>query len=89
LTNLLNPKIGAFYVAVLPQFLPKDVPSVVGGVALTSVHVLEGLVWFTLLILAAQAARRWLDRPGFRRGIDAVTGIVLIGFSARLALTRA
>lgn len=89
LTNLLNPKIGAFYIAVLPQFLPKDVPSVVGGVALTAVHALEGIAWFTLLILAAHAARRWLERPAFRRGIDAITGIALLGFSARLALTRA
>ena len=89
LTNLLNPKIGVFYIAVLPQFLPPAIPSVVGGVALPSVHVLESLLWFTVIILAAQAARGWLEGSRFRRSVDAVTGVALLAFSVRLALSRA
>jgi len=86
LTNLLNPKIGAFYVAVLPQFIPAGTPSLGGGVALTMVHVVESLVWFALLIVTAAAMRQWLERR--RRAIDAVTGAVLLLFAARLALVR-
>jgi threonine/homoserine/homoserine lactone efflux protein len=88
LTNLLNPKIGAFYVAVLPQFIPPDVPSALAGTALTLVHVLEGVAWFGLLILAAHTARRWLEQSSVRRSIDGLTGGVLLLFSARLALVR-
>ncbi len=33
-TNLLNPKVGAFYVAVLPQFIPTDAPALAWGVRL-------------------------------------------------------
>jgi threonine/homoserine/homoserine lactone efflux protein len=88
LTNLLNPKIGAFYVAVLPQFIPAGVPSAVAGVALTLVHVVESVLWFALLILAAHTARRWLERAVVRRWIDGITGTVLLAFSARLALVR-
>jgi len=88
LSNLLNPKIGAFYVAVLPQFIPPDVPSAVAGVALTMVHVLESLLWFGVLLLAAHTLRRWLERSAVRRWIDGVTGAVLLAFSARLALVR-
>lgn len=86
LTNLLNPKIGAFYVAVLPQFIPAGTPSLGGGVALTLVHVVESLAWFALLIVTAAAMRQWLERR--RRAIDAVTGAVLLLFAARLALVR-
>lgn len=89
LTNLLNPKIGVFYVAVLPQFLPDDVPAALGGGVLALVHVAEGMAWFTLLILATHALRTWLDRPLVQTWIDRVTGAVLIGFGVKLALTRA
>ena len=89
LTNLLNPKIGVFYVALLPQFLPDDVPAVLGGALLALVHVVEGMTWFTLLIVATQALRAWLGRPAVQAWIDRITGAVLIGFGIKLALSRA
>jgi RhtB (resistance to homoserine/threonine) family protein len=88
LTNLLNPKIGVFYVAVLPQFLPGDAPAALGGFALALVHVAEGMLWFTALILATHLLRTWLSRSRAQRWIDRITGGVLIGFGIRLALVR-
>lgn len=84
--NILNPKIGAFYVALLPQFIPPDVSPVLMGALLAGVHSVEGMVWFSLIISAAHAMRSWLDRPRTRRGLDAVTGTTLIGFGVVLAL---
>jgi len=43
LTNLLNPKVGVFYVAVLPLFIPVGAPHVPMGLLLTGVHMLLGL----------------------------------------------
>lgn len=88
LTNLLNPKIGAFYVALLPQFLPEGVPAGLAGAALAMVHVVEGMAWFTVLILAAHALRSWLQRRAVQQWIDRITGGVLIGFGLKLALSR-
>jgi threonine/homoserine/homoserine lactone efflux protein len=85
LTNVLNPKVGVFYVAILPQFLPHDVPAALGGLLLALVHFVEGWAWLSLLILATQAMRSWLARPKVERWIDRVTGLVLIGFSVRVA----
>lgn len=89
LTNLLNPKIGVFYVAMLPQFLPAGIAPALGGATLAMVHVVEGMAWFTLLILATHALRTWLSRRAVQQWIDRITGGVLIGFGVKLALSRA
>jgi threonine/homoserine/homoserine lactone efflux protein len=86
LTNLLNPKVGAFYVALLPQFMVQGVPPALMGVLLAGVHNIEGLVWFGVLILGSHSARRLLQAPAARRVVDAITGSVLLGFGAKLAL---
>ncbi|MFJ2862179.1 LysE family translocator [Kitasatospora sp. NPDC087314] len=87
LTNLLNPKVGVFYVAVLPQFIPAGAPHFAAGVALTCVHVVEGVLWSTVLVGFAKAVRGWLRRPSARRLMDRVTGAVVVGFGLKLALT--
>jgi threonine/homoserine/homoserine lactone efflux protein len=86
LTNLLNPKVGAFYVSVLPQFLPPGTSPLAMGVLLALVHAVLSLVWFAGLVLGAVAARRWLQRPGVGRTVEGVTGVALLGFGLRLAL---
>ena len=45
LTNLLNPKVGAFYLAVIPQFLPEHAPHLLMGLLLALVHNAEGMLW--------------------------------------------
>ncbi|MEW2580197.1 LysE family translocator [Streptomyces syringium] len=86
LTNLLNPKVGVFYVAVLPQFIPAGAPHFTTGLLLTCVHILLGLLWSMALIAFAQALRGWLQRPAARRALDRVTGTVIAGFGLKLAL---
>jgi len=88
MTNLLNPKIGVFYVAVLPQFLPHDTPGAVAGLVLASVHVLESLLWFSLLIFGSAMMRAHLQRPAVQAWTDRITGGVLIGFGLKVAFTH-
>lgn len=87
LTNLLNPKVGAFYLAVLPQFIPADADPLLTGLLLALVHDAEGLIWFTLIILGAGAVRGFLAREAARRTVDAGTGAILLGFGVRLGLS--
>lgn len=86
LSNLLNPKVGVFYIALIPQFIPAGVPPLGMGLLLALVHVVESLIWFSAIIVASQLARRWFTNPRVVRWIDRVTGGVLIGFSGVLAL---
>jgi threonine/homoserine/homoserine lactone efflux protein len=86
-TNLLNPKIGAFYVAILPQFIPPHAPHLLMGLLLAALHDAEGVIWFTALISAVHLARRLLDSDRARKLMDRITGTVLIGFGLKLALS--
>ncbi|MFC9756464.1 LysE family translocator [Streptomyces sp. NPDC056921] len=87
LTNLLNPKMGAFYVAVLPQFMPAGTSHFTMGLLLTSVHILMGLVWSAVLVGFARVLNGWLRRPQARRVLDRITGTVIAAFGVRLALS--
>ncbi len=88
MTNLLNPKVGVFYVSFLPQFIPADVPVVAFSVGLAAIHAAMGLLWFAAITLATRPFARLLKRPAFARTIDGLTGSVLVAFGVRLALER-
>ncbi len=84
LSNITNPKVLVFYLAVLPQFLG---PGVAIGwlLALAWSHAVLGLAYLFVLTAGIHGARSLLLRRTVRRGLDATTGAVLVGFSARLA----
>jgi threonine/homoserine/homoserine lactone efflux protein len=85
-TNLLNPKVGVFYIATIPQFIPAGMSPAAMGLLLAAVHGLMAMGWFTLIIIGTGFASKWLRSPRSMRIIDRITGTVLIGFGARLAL---
>jgi len=85
-TNLLNPKVGAFYLSALPQFLPHGVAPLLASTALAMVHNVEGMVWFAGLVFLVGRAARVLSRPAVRRRLDQFAGLVFIGFGVRLAV---
>ncbi|GAA2620112.1 LysE family translocator [Paractinoplanes durhamensis] len=87
LTNLLNPKVGAFYVAVLPQFIPSGESPLLVGLLLALVHDVEGILWFAAIILGAGALRGHLARRKVRAAVDGGTGAVLLGFGLKLGLS--
>jgi threonine/homoserine/homoserine lactone efflux protein len=88
LGNLLNPKVGVFYVSFLPLFIPQGVNVAGFGVLLASIHAAEGIVWFATLIAATRTMARWLGHPRVKRALDRTTGLVLLAFGVRLALDR-
>ena len=86
LTNILNPKIGVFYVSFLPQFIPPG-SSVLGwSVLLASIHNVLGLAWFGALVAATRPLLGALRKPGVMTWLDRLTGMLFIGFGLKLAL---
>jgi threonine/homoserine/homoserine lactone efflux protein len=84
LSNITNPKVLVFYLAVLPQFLS---PGAGLGwlLVLAWSHAVLSLAYLLVLIAGLHGARHLLTRRRVRRSLDATTGAVLVGFGARLA----
>jgi threonine/homoserine/homoserine lactone efflux protein len=87
LQNLLNPKVGIFYVSFLPQFVPATVPTVAYTFLLSAIHGALGLAWFAALILATRPLVRVLRRPSTLKMLDRLTGGVFMASGAKLALS--
>jgi threonine/homoserine/homoserine lactone efflux protein len=85
-TNLLNPKVGVFFVTFLPGFVPHGYPVGPTSLLLGAVFLLLTVGYFVLLLASAVRLVRWLTTPRVRRRLDALTGAVLVGFGARLAV---
>ena len=86
LTNLLNPKVGVFYVTFLPQFVPAGVSAGPYMLLLGAIHALLGLIWFACLILATRPLTVFLRRPQVIEACDRLTGGVFMLFGMGLAL---
>ena len=88
-TNLLNPKVGAFYATFLPQFIAPGQPVFATSLLLACIHAAMGLVWLTIYGYGATRLANVLGRGRGRQALEAATGTVLVAFGLRLAADRA
>ena len=86
LTNLLNPKVGVFYITFLPQFIPVGANVAAFSFMLACVHVILNVFWFGAIIAATVPLGERLRRGRVVRVLDRLTGGVFIAFGVRLAL---
>jgi threonine/homoserine/homoserine lactone efflux protein len=86
-SNLANPKMAAFFLSLLPQFAsPEQGAGGIVGLGLVFCAMTFG--WLGLYSVAVDRARAVLSRSWVRRALDGVSGVVLVGFGARLALQQ-
>ncbi|MBB1225957.1 LysE family translocator [Pantoea pleuroti] len=88
LGNLLNPKVGIFYVSFLPQFIPAGASVALWCSLMALAHMLLGLIWNAVLIVGSHYFAGHLRKPRVLKVMDRLTGCVFIGFAAKLALSR-
>src|SRR5467141_1062895 len=88
LTNILNPKVALFYLTFLPQFIAPGDPALRVSLLLASLHVAMGLVWLSVYSSALHRLNMKLAGGRVRRGIEMVTGGLLMALGARLAFLR-
>jgi threonine/homoserine/homoserine lactone efflux protein len=88
ISNLSNPKMAAFFPALLPQFAPEGHGAFFVLLALGFTFAVMTLVWLTAYAVAVAKAGNVLRRSSVRRALEAVAGAVLIALGLRLASER-
>lgn len=87
-TNLLNPKVIVFYLALLPQFVSVELGRVGLQIFLLGcIHAFFGLAYLAAIGCAAGKASSWLRTSGFARWLDGVAGVVFLALALRIALS--
>jgi RhtB (resistance to homoserine/threonine) family protein len=87
LNNLLNPKAGAIFVTVMPQFVqPHD--SLIRLLLMVACYDAVVVVWLCTYGYVVSRAGRSRIGVRVRRSLERVTGIVMIALGARLAFER-
>jgi threonine/homoserine/homoserine lactone efflux protein len=84
LTALSNPKVGLFYIALLPQFVPEGTPVLPATLVLAGIQISLACGWYFLLASAVDRARAVFVR---RRGrIQAAGGALMVVVGAKILL---
>jgi len=80
-TNLLNPKIGVFYVSILPGlFIDQPVTAWLGAF-LGFIHAALGLLFLTAVATLTNLARRFLLRPRTSAVTELICGLCLLALA--------
>jgi threonine/homoserine/homoserine lactone efflux protein len=85
MSNLANPKMAAFFLSLLPQFVPLAANGVAALLPLGLAFCLMTFGWLSLYAVVLNRVGPFLQRARVRRTLDAVTGTVLVAFGLRLA----
>jgi len=88
LSNLGNPKMAVFFSSLLPQFIAPGHASFGTLLMLGLLFNVMTLSWLTGYALAVARVGDVLRRDRVRRGMEAVSGLVLIGLGLRLVSER-
>lgn len=86
LSDLGNPKMAVFFASLLPQFAPPG-PAAFGTLlVLGALFAVMTFGWLALYSAVIARAGDVLRRPRVRRAVDGVTGTLLVGLGARVAV---
>ncbi|MEO5843849.1 MAG: LysE family translocator [Caldimonas sp.] len=89
LTNVLNPKIALFFLALLPQFIDADAPhKTLAFLFLGAWFIVQGGLFLFAFVLLVAPLRRWQAGSSCKRGLNAAGAGLFAWLAARLAFTE-
>ena len=85
LTNVLNPKVALFFLALLPQFIATNAPNKpLAFLFLAAVFIVNGTLFLFALVALAQRVRRFGANRTARRVLNAIGGALFAALAVRL-----
>ena len=88
LSNLMNPKMAAFFVGLLPPFAGQH-PGFLVLLALGLNFCVLTLVWLIAYALAVDRLSGWFRKTSVHRAVEGVLGAVLVGLGLRIGAEAA
>lgn len=88
LSCISNPKLGVFFVTFLPQFVVPGQALLPRLLELGLIFAAIGWAWINAYGLFVNRLREVITTPRVRQWMQRITGVVLLGFGARLAVDR-
>ena len=89
LTNVLNPKIAIFFLALLPQFIDAGASDkLLAFLFLGAWFIVQGALFLIAFVLLVAPLRRWRAGPAWRRGLNGAGAAIFLWLAARLALVE-
>jgi threonine/homoserine/homoserine lactone efflux protein len=86
LTNVLNPSLMAYYLIVVPQFIPRSAPFARSAMILTLTHISMAFSWHCAWAVAGATLARALSRPRPRLILHVLTGLALLALAVTVAV---
>ena len=74
-----------FYLAAFPQFIPQTPDAIGVSFAMVFIHSMLNLAWFSAIVLLFSRLANAARNSTFQRWLKGITGIVFLGFGAKLA----
>lgn len=81
LNNLLNPKIGVFFLAIMPGLIPEGTNALALGFLMGLTQSIIGIAFLWTLAIAQEMARPWLQGRYFPLVVEITAGIAFTGFA--------
>ena len=89
ITNVLNPKVALFFLALLPQFIDAAAPNKTGAFLLLGAwFIVQGFAFLAAFVLLVAPLRRWNAPPAATRGLQFAGGSLFALLAAKLALAE-
>lgn len=82
LSTLLNPKVGLFYLAIVPQFIPQGGDTMGTAMILGLVEAVIAFAYLAVVALVAYKAMGWLRRPKVSAGVERVSSGIIAALGA-------
>jgi threonine/homoserine/homoserine lactone efflux protein len=87
-TSVANPKLAIFFIALFPQFVGDRGSVLPTTLLMVALVVTLDFVWYTTLAVLVSRARAAYSGSRLSRRVERLTGVVLIGLGARVALEQ-